>query len=100
MVGQGIHPADINNPDDPYYNYHDLFDMRDSFEDTLPGPGVDLSMYALKYEVLDIYTDETKETPLQKLMTLTPVPIPATVWIFGSALLGLVGIRKRFNTEA
>ena len=97
MVGQGIHP-DFSDLADPYQNYHYLFDMRDYFENQIPSG--DLNMYASKYEVLYIYTDETKETPLQKLMTLTPVPIPATVWIFGSALLGLVGIRKRFNTEA
>jgi hypothetical protein len=26
----------------------------------------------------------------------SPVPIPSTVWIFGSALIGLVGIRRKF----
>ena len=28
----------------------------------------------------------------------TPVPIPPTVWIFGSALVGLIGIRKRIKS--
>jgi hypothetical protein len=27
--------------------------------------------------------------------TLTPVPVPAAVWLFGSGLLGLVGIARR-----
>jgi hypothetical protein len=27
--------------------------------------------------------------------TLSPVPIPAAVWLLGSGLLGLIGIRRR-----
>ncbi len=27
----------------------------------------------------------------------TPVPIPAAVWLLGSGLIGLVGLRKRFK---
>lgn len=30
-------------------------------------------------------------------LTLTPVPVPAAVWLFGSGLLGLVGIARRAN---
>ncbi|NNJ94548.1 MAG: VPLPA-CTERM sorting domain-containing protein, partial [Halobacteria archaeon] len=27
--------------------------------------------------------------------TLAPVPVPAAVWLFGSGLLGLVGVARR-----
>lgn len=27
----------------------------------------------------------------------TPVPIPAAIWLLGSGLIGLVGLRKRFK---
>ena len=26
---------------------------------------------------------------------VTPVPVPAAVWLFGSGLLGLIGVAKR-----
>jgi hypothetical protein len=30
--------------------------------------------------------------------TITSVPLPAAVWLFGSGLLGLVGIARRKNS--
>lgn len=33
-------------------------------------------------------------------MDLAPVPVPATVWLFGSALLGLAGFSRRRKTQA
>ncbi len=30
-------------------------------------------------------------------LTINPVPIPGAVWLLGSGLIGLVGIRRRFN---
>jgi len=30
-------------------------------------------------------------------VTIRPVPIPAAVWLLGSGLLGLAGIRRRFR---
>lgn len=32
---------------------------------------------------------------IAKLGTISPVPVPAAVWLFGSGLLGLVGIARR-----
>ena len=31
----------------------------------------------------------------QTTVTLTPVPVPAAVWLFGSGLIGLIGIARR-----
>ena len=39
----------------------------------------------------DIYLSGTWDTTVQ----MTPVPIPAALWLFGSGLLGLVGLARR-----
>lgn len=39
----------------------------------------------------DIYLSGTWNTAVQ----MTPVPIPAALWLFGSGLLGLVGLARR-----
>ena len=46
--------------------------------------------------------DCTSETPScanipysDWLFTVTPVPVPAAFWLFGSAILGLVGVKRR-----
>jgi hypothetical protein len=31
------------------------------------------------------------------LNSTTPVPVPPSVWLFGSSLLGLIGLRKKFR---
>jgi len=31
-------------------------------------------------------------------MAISSVPVPAAIWLFGSGLIGLVGIRRRMNT--
>ncbi|MGD0237636.1 MAG: VPLPA-CTERM sorting domain-containing protein [Syntrophorhabdales bacterium] len=36
-------------------------------------------------------------TLYQGLVTQSPVPIPAAVWLLGSGLIGLAGIRRRFT---
>lgn len=36
---------------------------------------------------------------VEHAVLIEPVPIPAAVWLLGSGLLGLVGIRSRFNTS-
>ena len=50
--------------------------------------------------------DPAKKTPTgwggnmtygQLTLTQTPIPIPGAIWIFGSALLGLLGIRRRLG---
>ena len=33
------------------------------------------------------------------LLTTSPVPVPAAVWLFGSGLLGLIGVARRKNTK-
>ena len=34
-------------------------------------------------------------TTLQPLFTVSSVPVPATAWVFGSGLIGLIGIARR-----
>jgi hypothetical protein len=47
------------------------------------------------------YTTQTNQTTrgVGATLTITPVPIPAAVWLFGSGLAGLVGILKRRQAE-
>ena len=45
-----------------------------------------------------IYTDNTEDQGFFGMcFQPSAVPIPSAVWLFGSALLGLVGIRKKFG---
>ena len=48
------------------------------------------------YKVVNIFSDDTQ---YQTLIVKYPsaVPVPAAVWLFGSGLLGLIGIRRRMN---
>ncbi len=38
---------------------------------------------------------EDSGTPNSRLLVLTPVPVPAAVWLFGSAMAGLAFLRRR-----
>ena len=49
-------------------------------------PGFNINFDFDSMEITDIY-----ETPL-------PVPVPASVWLFGSGVLGLIGITRRKKT--
>jgi hypothetical protein len=46
--------------------------------------------------ILNLYNADG--SPAQNQLVLTPVPIPAAVWLLGSGLVGLVGIRRRFKS--
>jgi len=59
--------------------------------------------------ILSAYTDPTDTGPLQAFIekkevgievdiVTTVIPVPAAVWLFGSGLLGLVGIARRRKT--
>jgi len=41
--------------------------------------------------------DTTFGVATWSLMEMTSVPIPAAVWLLGSGLVGIVGLRKKFN---
>jgi len=44
------------------------------------------------------YADEDYNDFVVMVESVTPVPVPAAVWLFGSGLLGLVGIARRKKT--
>ncbi len=54
--------------------------------------GVDFVAPNEPYTAFDFV--ELSVTPI----TLNPVPVPAAVWLFGTALMGLIGFSKRRNT--
>ena len=39
-------------------------------------------------------TDATGSTDIEWLSVVSAVPIPATVWLFGSGLIGLIGVAR------
>ena len=41
------------------------------------------------------FSDNAIATATVTTMTVNPVPIPAAVWLFGSGLIGLIGIARR-----
>jgi hypothetical protein len=45
------------------------------------------------YSFISSFSDE--EIVAEGTMSVSPIPIPAAVWLFGSGLLGLVGIARR-----
>jgi hypothetical protein len=71
-----------------------------------PGIG-QFGLLTLSYTANDSYTNEYLQIVLMAtqdsfwvnydMVTLDAVPVPPTVWLLGSGLLGLWGIRRRFN---
>lgn len=53
-----------------------------------PGAPLSIQLSIAASELLDI-------NGLNVFFDVTPIPIPATVWLFGSGLLGFVGIARR-----
>jgi len=55
---------------------------------------------------LDIFSDQARTNKLfgnahwDLNMNLTAVPIPAAIWLFGSAMIGLVGMRRKNKLAA
>lgn len=70
--------------------------------DLLGTPWTESSSMSLNIQnTLQAYTDENGETAwIQKKVTLSvsEVPVPAAVWLFGSALAGLGWLRRRQTT--
>ena len=48
------------------------------------------------------YTTQTNQAArgIGGTLTITPVPVPAAVWLFGSGLAGLVGVLRRRQSKA
>ncbi len=44
---------------------------------------------------LNIHTSTAPAGEIRALLHVAPVPVPAAVWLFGSALAGLTGLRRR-----
>ena len=57
----------------------------------------DATDYALAANAVGLYQagEEGQSPYLAQMDGFAPVPVPAAVWMFGSALIGLLGIRKK-----
>jgi hypothetical protein len=72
-----------------------VIDVTDMFNGVA---GYDTSAY--RYYLLDTQNHATTGNPVtveggQLQLVAAPVPVPGAVWLFGSALAGLVGLRRR-----
>jgi hypothetical protein len=55
----------------------------------------DASNGAYGVQVLNLYVDSSHTQIAQDQLFLTPTPIPAAAWLFGSGLMGLIGLKRR-----
>lgn len=59
------------------------------------GAVTSLSQPASTQEVIFVNTQFTPLSDTFLTLEITPIPLPATAWLFGSGLLGLIGIARR-----
>ena len=61
------------------------------------GSGIQTMTYqfATPHSLTQLFTTSTTVMSTSFSGNITPVPVPAAVWLFGSGLLGLVGIARR-----
>jgi len=67
-----------------------------------PGPAVlNNAVYRRSWTATDGFGDflpwQPADYDLSVFVTGNPVPVPAAVWLLGSGLIGIVGIRKKFK---
>jgi hypothetical protein len=53
--------------------------------------------YVLMYAENGFWNDQSELPGITGYIAESPVPVPAAVWLLGSGLLGLFGIKRRFN---
>ena len=80
------------------FNYTDTFIIGSALYPSFPTPS-----WAFVVKVLESVQDGDKDnvvlfsSKLSGSYNCNPVPIPAAVWLLGSGLLGLIGIRRKFK---
>ena len=91
-----------NNDDSDWLTLWDVPNSSGGGMQTRPNPGDDSDRYELSSSVV---TDKIRikaasgdnSYSLSEVQAYgAPVPLPAALWLFGSGLFGLVGLRKRF----
>jgi len=112
VYGAGIDIATNTTSTEPYYKYSAKVTFGDGsvniFELPHVGPGwpptkfwgitSDAGIFSIDFMGYSSTTGDPNRTYLvidNLTITASPVPIPAAVWLFGSGLLGLIGIARR-----
>ena len=87
LIGQGSPLTDINvaNPT-LAATYPSIYSRAQLYQQEALNAG-NLSQYAGTYQVLQLQGSQD--------LLIVPTPVPAAVYLFGSGLLGLVGLRKK-----
>ena len=70
-------------------NAGDIFGFRITSEDSLLGPAT--------VAISNFSAPETPAVPTTP-GDVSPVPVPAAVWLFGTGLIGLIGMRKKSSS--
>ena len=88
QIGQGIEYNSI------YAGYENIFNQKDYLDNLVNGVTTEeLDSLALKYQIIRINTIDG-QGHLQDIESLTPVPLPSAIFLFGPGLLLLFGKRK------
>ena len=83
----------IGQPVAPVAGYDALFTKMNQLINSIPA--TDLAYLSAEYKELAIYNNSDKGMAYQEV--ITPVPVPAAVWLLGSGLIGLAGLRKKVS---
>ena len=87
LIGQGSPLTDINVANPTLAATYPSIDSRAQLYQQEALNAGNLSQYAGTYQVLQLQGSQD--------LLIVPTPVPAAVYLFGSGLLGLVGLRKK-----
>ena len=93
-----------NNTDDNFHwqiglsEYLIQPDIPDAFKSTELPPDLYLADFNSHFALIRGQGSEIR-VDIESLSRVSPVPIPAAVWLFGTGLLGLIGVKWRRKAE-
>lgn len=88
----------LNDSNDLFASFNDYFTVG-SHTGVFNGLGFDNTSdsYSFSANLLEATMRVIEPGDWIRVLTVSQVPVPAAVWLFGSGLLGLMGMRKKSN---